>query len=73
MSSGKGSIPSYIKPNDISLHSYELKKGVITNGYWEVSSKIACEFISQGAIFDVEIGVLEIIESVAYMLETRLV
>lgn len=71
--SGKGSIPGYINPNDISLHSYELKNGVTTNGYWEVSSKIACKFMSQGAIFDVEIGILEIIESVAYMLETRLV
>lgn len=70
---GTGYIPSHIDPHDISLHSYELKAGVITNGYWEFTSKIACKFISQGSIFDVEIGVLEILESIAYMLETRLV
>lgn len=69
----KGSFPAQAKPNELSFNKIKLVNSVVDKGYVVTTSVISCEVEYTGNNYNIDIGVLEIIESVAFMLESKLV
>ncbi|WP_199251932.1 hypothetical protein [Aeromonas veronii] len=66
-------IPSNIQPDNVEIIFFELLEKEIKNDQVTKPSTIKCDMTWNGKIFTLYIGILEMLESAAYMLESKLV
>ncbi|CAI2041595.1 Uncharacterised protein [Serratia fonticola] len=69
----KGFLPAQAQPNELSFKNIELLDSVVVDGEVIGISIIKCEVDYGGNIYDIDIGTFEILESVAFMLESKLI